>query len=144
MNALVQTLAVAVGGALGSVGRFWVGLWLARFSTALPVGTIVINIVGSFAISFFGTLTLSHGKFGVPEIARIFFMVGVCGGFTTFSSFSLQTLDLLRAGAIGRALANIGISVALCLASVAAGHLLAAQLNGGAVQIAQTISEEEA
>ena len=144
MNALVQTVAVAAGGALGSVGRFWVGIWLARFSLSLPIGTIVINVVGSFAISFFGTLTLAHGKFGVPEIARVFFMVGVCGGFTTFSSFSLQTLDLLRAGAMGRALANVGVSVALCLASVAAGHLLAAQLNGGAVQIVQNAFEEEA
>ena len=142
--ALVQTLAVAVGGALGSVARFWVGVWLAPFSVSLPVGTIVINVVGSFAISFFGTLTLAQGKFGVPELARVFFMVGVCGGFTTFSSFSLQTLDLLRAGALGRAMANIGLSVALCLASVAAGHLLAAQLNGGAVQIAQSRGEEEA
>jgi CrcB protein len=144
VSPLAQTLAVAVGGALGSVGRFWVGLWLARYSASLPVGTIAINVVGSFAISFFGTLTLAHGRFGVPEIARIFFMVGVCGGFTTFSSFSLQTLDLLRAGAVGRAMANIGLSVALCLASVAAGHLLAAQLNGGVVQTARNSVEEDA
>ena len=66
----------------------------------------------------------------------MFFMVGVCGGFTTFSSFSLQTLDLLRAGAAGRALANIGLSVALCLAAVAAGHLLASQLNDNSGPIA--------
>ena len=144
MNGVAQTLAVAAGGALGSVARFWVGLWLARFSASLPVGTMAINVVGSFAIGLFGTLTLAHGKFGVPEIARVFFMVGICGGFTTFSSFSLQTLDLLRAGAVGRALANIGLSVALCLAAVAAGHLLAAQLNGGVAQIAQSRLEEEA
>lgn len=144
MNALTQSLAVAVGGALGSLARFWVGIWLAPLSGSLPVGTIAINVVGSFAISFFGTLTLAHGKFGVPELARIFFMVGVCGGFTTFSSFSLQTLELLRAGAVGRAALNVGLSVALCLASVAAGHLLAAQLNGGAVQVVQNVLEEEA
>ena len=140
----MNTLAVAIGGALGSVARFWVGIWLGPVSASLPVGTIVINIVGSFAISFFGTLTLAQGKFGVPEIARIFFMVGVCGGFTTFSSFSLQTLDLLRAGSLGRALANVGLSIALCLASVAAGHFLAAQMNGGLVQITQADTEEEA
>lgn len=144
MSPTAQTLAVAAGGALGSVARFWAGLWLAPFSASLPVGTIVINVVGSFAISFFGTLTLTHGRFGAPEIVRIFFMIGVCGGFTTFSSFSLQTLDLLRAGAGGRALTNIGLSVALCLASVAAGHVLAAHLNGGAVQIAQNRLEEKA
>lgn len=144
MTPLTQSLAVALGGALGSLGRFWAGIWLAPFSGSLPVGTIVINVVGSFAISFFGTLTLAHGKFGAPEVLRIFFMVGVCGGFTTFSSFSLQTLELLRAGAVGRAAINVGVSVVLCVASVTAGHLLAAQLNGGAVQVVQNIVEEEA
>lgn len=144
MTPLTQSLAVALGGAVGSLGRFWVGLWLAPLSVSLPVATIAINIAGSFAISFFGTLTLAHGKFGASELMRIFFMVGVCGGFTTFSSFSLQTLDLLRVGAIGRAAINIGVSVVLCLASVTAGHLLAAQLNGGAVQVVQNVVEEEA
>lgn len=144
MTLLTQSLAVALGGALGSLGRFWVGIWLAPLSGSLPVGTIVINIAGSFAIGFFGTLTLSHGRFGAPELLRIFFMVGICGGFTTFSSFSLQTLDLLRAGAGGRAAINVVVSVALCVASVAAGHLLAAQMNGGAVQVVQNVMEDEA
>lgn len=134
---------MAAGGALGSVGRFWVGQWLAPVSASLPVSTIAINVAGSFAISFFGTLTLAQGRYGVPEIARVFFMVGVCGGFTTFSSFSLQTLELLRTGATGRALANIGLSVALCLASVAAGHGLAAQLNGAKPPIAQLGLDED-
>lgn len=144
MTALYQSLAVAVGGALGSLGRFWLGLWLAPLGSALPVGTIVINIVGSFVIGFFGTLTLSHGRYPAPELLRILVLVGVCGGFTTFSSFSLQTLDLLRGGAPGRAAINVALSVVLCLAAVAAGHLLAAQFNGGAVQIAQLPMEEEA
>lgn len=129
-----QSLAVAAGGALGSLGRFWAGMWLAPVSGSLPVGTIAINVAGSFAISFFGTLTLGHGKYPAPELLRVFFMVGVCGGFTTFSSFSLQTLDLLRAGATGRAMLNVAVSVTLCLASVALGHVLATQLNDGAVQ----------
>lgn len=141
---MAQSLAVALGGALGSLGRFWIGIWLAPLSGSLPIGTIAINVVGSFAISFFGTLTLAHGRFGAPEMLRLFFMVGVCGGFTTFSSFSLQTLELLRTGAVGRAALNVGVSVVLCVASVTAGHLLAAQLNGGAVQIAQNNIEEEA
>jgi fluoride exporter len=80
----------------------------------------------------------------MPETARLFVMVGICGGFTTFSSFSLQTLDLLRGGAWLRALLNIGLSVLLCLAAVAVGHLLGAQPNGGAVSIAQISIEEEA
>ncbi len=144
MTALTQSLAVALGGALGSLGRFWVGIWLAPLSGSLPVGTIAINVLGSFAISFFGTLTLANGRFGAPELWRVFFMVGICGGFTTFSSFSLQTFDLLRAGAVGRAALNVVVSVVLCLASVTAGHLLAAQMNGGAVQVVQNVIEDEA
>ena len=139
-----ETLVIALGGALGSVARYWLALWALPLSRSLPWGTIGINIAGSFAISFFGTLTLAHGRFAAPEPLRLFFMVGVCGGFTTFSSFSLQTLDLLRAGATGRAVVNVTVSVLLCLGSVAAGHALAAALNGGAVQVAQTAVEEEA
>ena len=140
----MTSLLIALGGALGSVARYWFAIWASPISRSLPVGTILINILGSFAIGFFGTLTLAHGRYPVPEPARIFFMVGVCGGFTTFSSFSLQTLDLLRAGALVRALVNIAMSVSLCLASVAIGYILAASLNGGAVTVAQTIIEEEA
>lgn len=138
------TLWVAVGGAIGSVARYWVALWMLPLSRDLPWGTIAINIVGSFAISFFGTLTLEHGRFPVSDMGRTFFMVGVCGGFTTFSSFSLQTLELLKSGAVGRALLNIVISVAVCLASVTVGYLIAERLNGGIDQVAQNVVEEEA
>jgi CrcB protein len=138
------TIMVALGGAIGSVARYWLALFMLPVSRDLPWGTIVINIVGSFAISFFGTLTLEHGRFAVPEIWRLAFMVGVCGGFTTFSSFSLQTLDLLRAGQPGKALLNIGISVIICLIAVWLGFLAAQQINSGSQQIAQTTIEEEA
>ena len=141
---MVQTLWIALGGALGSVARYWLALWAVPISRGLPWGTIMINVAGSFAIGFFGTLTLAAGRHPAPETARLFFMVGVCGGFTTFSSFSLQTLDLLRAGAPGRALANAALSVLLCLGAVALGHAAGAALNGGAVQVAQTQAEEEA
>ncbi len=124
------TLWIALGGALGSVARYWVALWAIPFSRSLPFGTIGINVAGSFLIGFFGTLTLDNGRYPMPEAARLFVMVGFCGGFTTFSSFSLQTLDLLRGGAWGRALANMALSVMLCLAFVAIGHGLASYWNG--------------
>lgn len=137
-------LLLALGGALGTLARFGLGLWAAPFSGALPWGTIGTNVAGSFVIGFFGTLTLAQGRYPVSEPVRLFVMVGFCGGFTTFSSFSLQTLDLLRGGAVNRALVNVGVSVVLCLCAVAAGHALAARLNGGATAIAQVRTEEEA
>ena len=140
----VTVIAIGLGGALGTVARYLLALALAPISGTLPWGTVVINVVGSFVIGFFGTMTLSHGRFPVPENLRLFVLVVLCGGFTTFSSFSLQTLDLLRAGSVNRALVNVGASVILCLCAVALGHALAAQLNGGAVSIVQLPIEEEA
>lgn len=138
------TACIALGGAAGSVARYWVALWAAPVSRALPWGTIGINVAGSFLIGLFGTLTLAGGRHPAPEWARLLVMVGFCGGFTTFSSFSLQTLDLLRAGTWGRALLNAGLSVLLCLAAVAGGHALAGRLNAGAASVAQTSGEEQA
>jgi CrcB protein len=137
-------MLIALGGALGTLGRYALSLVALPISQNLPWGTILINILGSFVIGFFGTLTLSTGKFPVSENWRLFVMVGLCGGFTTFSAFSLQTLDLIRGGSLTRASANIFLSVTLCVAAVAVGHVLAACLNGGAREIAQTAIEEEA
>ena len=137
-------LVVMVGGALGSLARYLIALWAAPISQSLPLGTIGINILGSFIIGFFGTLTLASGRFPVAEHIRIFVMVGFCGGFTTFSSFSLQTLDLMRKGAMVNAMVNVVASVVLCILAVAAGHLIASQINGGAKRIAQIAIEEEA
>lgn len=136
-------LWVIAGGALGTFLRYAVSLLALPISRDLPWGTIIINIVGSFVIGLFGTLTLASGRFPASENLRLFVMVGICGGFTTFSAFSLQTLDLLRSGATTRAAINIVVSVSLCVAAVAAGHLIAACLNEGAVQIAQISIEED-
>ncbi|GAB6968635.1 fluoride efflux transporter CrcB [Komagataeibacter kakiaceti JCM 25156] len=133
LDRLRVTLWIAAGGALGTVGRYWVGIWMARWSQSLPWGTIAINVTGSFAIAFFGTLTTSAGRYPVSDLGRLFFMVGICGGYTTFSSFTLQTLDLLRGGAPGRALLNIGLSIMLGMLSVSAGYMMAARLNQGTV-----------
>ena len=137
-------LIVMLGGALGTFARFAVSTLALPISGRLPWGTILINVTGCFIIGLFGTMTLAGGRLPVPESARLFVMVGFCGGYTTFSAFSLQTLDLMRAGGVGRAALNVGLSVALCILAVAAGHLLGARLNGGAVAIAQSAIEEEA
>jgi CrcB protein len=137
-------LAVMIGGALGALARYLVGLLALPISGQLPWGTIIINVVGSFVIGLFGTLTLASGRFPVSETMRLFVMIGICGGFTTFSSFSLQTLDLMRGGALDRAAINIAASVVLCVAAVAAGHAVGAHFNGGAHEIAQIPIEEEA
>lgn len=121
---------IGIGGALGSMARAWLAIAVARITgPQFPWGTVLINILGSFVIGFFGTLTATtDGRFSVPTDLRAFVMVGICGGFTTFSSFSLQTLDLARDGRVAQALANIGLSVVLCLMAVAAGHYGAAAL----------------
>lgn len=123
-------LWVAVGGALGSVARYWCSGVVARwFGESFPWGTLIVNVVGSFIIGLFATLTAPDGRWFVSSEARVFVMVGICGGYTTFSSFSLQTLALARDGewlAVGM---NILLSVTLCLVAVWAGHLAAAALN---------------
>jgi fluoride exporter len=136
-------LLIVIGGAIGTLARYLISVAALPISQNLPWGTIGINILGSFVIGMFGTLTLAHGRFPVSENARLFVMVGLCGGFTTFSSFSLQTLDLLRGGAVVRAAINIVASVILCVGAVTIGHLIAAHFNGGAPRIAQLAIEED-
>jgi CrcB protein len=132
-------LWVALGSAMGGCLRYAIGRLI--LDQAFPWSTLLINVLGSFVIGFFGTLTLAGSRFEVPESFRIFVMVGICGGFTTFSSFSLENFELLRAGAWGKALLHVGLSVLLCLGAVALGHLAAQQANHD-VAIAQTPEEE--
>ena len=116
---------VGLGGALGSMARLWVGARITMLTgIRFPWGTILINLFGSLVIGFFATLI--RDRLPVPIEARAFVMVGLCGGFTTFSAFSLQTLELARAGRLLDAGANIMLSVTLCLIAVAVGHWLAA------------------
>ncbi len=136
-------LMVVAGGALGTLARYLISLAALPISQNLPWGTIGINILGSFIIGLFGTLTLAHGRYPVAENIRLFVMIGFCGGFTTFSSFSLQTLDLLRNGAMVRAAINIVASVVLCVAAVALGHFIATGFNATPRAIAQIAIEEE-
>ena len=123
-------LWVAIGGALGSVLRFACQVWFAeRMVEAFPWGTLVVNVSGSFVIGFFATLTGPEGRLPVGMAARQFVMIGVCGGFTTFSAFSLQTLSLARDGDWLRVGGNVVASVLLCLAAVWLGHVAALALN---------------
>ena len=121
---MVTPLWLAAGGALGTLLRYWINLLItARFGESLPWGTIFINITGSFVIGLFAALTEPGGRLMVPPDIRLFVLVGVCGGYTTFSSFSLQTLTLFEAGEPGQALLNIALSLTLCLIAVALGFM---------------------
>lgn len=123
-------LAVALGGALGTVGRYFLsGVVANAFGETFPWGTLIINVTGSFVIGFFGTLTAPDGRLVVGTTARQFVMVGICGGFTTFSSFSLQTLNLMRDGEWVPATGNVLGSVALCLIGVWLGAVSATAIN---------------
>ena len=120
-------LLVAVGGALGTLGRFLLSRGIAHYwGETFPWGTIIINITGSFAIGLFATLTDPEGTLLVRPEARTFFMIGICGGYTTFSSFSLQTLQLAQNGQWGSAAANVVASNLGCLLAVWLGHICAA------------------
>lgn len=122
---------VALGGAIGTTGRYWLSGVAARsFGETFPWGTLIINVTGSFVIGFFFTLTGPDGRLYVGSNIRQFVLVGICGGYTTFSSFSLQTLNLMNDGEWFRAGANIGLSLVLCLIAVWAGALLAGTVNG--------------
>jgi CrcB protein len=119
-----------IGSALGGGARYWCSGFVAeRIGETFPWGTLIVNITGSFVIGFFATLTGPDGRFLVGTTARQFVMVGICGGYTTFSSFSLQTLNLAREGEWFRAGGNIGLSVVLCLLAVWLGLVAAAALN---------------
>lgn len=127
---MVSYFWVAVGSALGGVARYYCSGVAARMiGETFPFGTLIVNVVGSFIIGFFATLTGPDGRVFVGSMARTFVMVGFCGGYTTFSSFSLQTLNLMNDGEWLYAGANITGSVILCLVAVWAGHILAVSLN---------------
>ncbi len=121
---------IAIGSALGGMARQFCGVAAARiWGVDFPWGTIGINILGSFVIGAFAAYTDAQGPMPANLVTRQFVMVGLCGGYTTFSSFSLQTLDLIRDGRMLEAGLNIVLSVMLCLIAVALGHWLAVSVS---------------
>jgi len=118
-------LWVAFGGALGSVGRYWMTNAVAAITgPRFPWGTILINIIGSFVIGLVAYIATPAGRVPMSFDIRAFILAGICGGYTTFSSFSLQTFELAREGRWLAAAANIVLSVVLCLLAVWAGYAL--------------------
>jgi CrcB protein len=127
---VLSYLLVAIGSALGGMARYGCSLaataWLGA---GLPWGTVMINILGSLVIGGFAALTAEGGRWPTGPGPRLFVMTGICGGYTTFSSFSLQTVELARRGESLAAAANVGLSIALCLMAVWLGHAAAAALR---------------
>jgi len=129
---MLAYLWVAIGGALGSVSRFWLSGFVAeRYGETFPWGTIVINVTGSFVIGIIAALAIPEGRLDSQSraFATQFLMYGICGGYTTFSSFSLQTLNLLRTREWLYAGGNVILSVVLCMIAVWLGYLLGSVFN---------------
>ena len=123
---LVSVLAVALGSAIGGSARFILSVASIRwFGPAFPYGTLAINVAGSFLIGWIFAATVPGARWETQITTRQFLMSGICGGFTTFSAFSLEALNLARDGFTGKALLYVGLSVALCLCAVWLGHTAA-------------------
>jgi CrcB protein len=105
------------------------GLVSAMAGDVFPYGTLVVNVTGAILIGFLATLSGPESRFLIPAYGRLFLMTGICGGYTTFSTFSLETANLMRDGEWGAALANVGVSVILCLVAIWVGHVGALALD---------------
>ncbi len=120
---LLDYVWVMLGGALGTGARFWLsGFTAQRVGEFFPLGTLVVNLTGSFVIGLIAAVGDPMGPLQVKPRLRQFFTIGLCGGYTTFSSFSLQTLDLFQAGDWMKAGLNVVISVFGCIAAAWLGR----------------------
>ena len=118
---LTRTLLVALGGLLGSVARYWLsGVVQQASGGEFPLGTLAVNILGSFTVGLIMALSLERGV--VPANARILLTTGLCGGFTTMSTFSYETVALMRDGEMMLALSNIAATVGSCVLAAWVGQ----------------------
>jgi CrcB protein len=122
-----QVLAIAAGGAIGSLLRYWVSSGThAVLGRGFPYGTLTVNVLGSLLMGFLYIWLLDRVAAG--PVLRAFLLIGVLGGFTTFSSFSIESLNLIEAGQVMKALVNVLLSVTVCIAAAGLGVLIARQL----------------
>jgi CrcB protein len=118
-----RSLLVFIGGGMGAMFRYLLAGWIYRvIGSDFPYGTLVVNILGCFVIGLF--LTMAEDRFLISPSVRTFVAVGVIGGFTTFSTFNFETLELLKDGAISLALLNIGASVGIGLSATWVGAII--------------------
>lgn len=128
----MQYLWVALGGALGSMARYGISGWVSRLAEgAFPFGTMAVNVTGAMLIGVLAAMSLPDGRVLLRPSARLFAMTGICGGYTTFSTFSLETFNLMRDGEMLQAGANALFSVVLCLIGVALGYALGLRITQG-------------
>lgn len=121
-------VCVAAGSVFGGIARYCVALVLAT-GTGFPWATLFVNVTGSFVIGCYATLSGSSGHRPASVQQRLFVMTGFCGGYTTFSAFSLETLMLVRAGMARTALVYVAVSVVTWLLAVWLGHIMATAIN---------------
>lgn len=127
---MMNALWIFIGGGLGSLARWGASGFIGNtIGETFPWGTLLVNISGSFVIGLFAAVTGPEGRWLANNSFRQFFMLGICGGYTTFSSFSLQTLTLAQDGQWFKAGLNCALSLLLCLLGVWLGHLLGAAIN---------------
>jgi CrcB protein len=124
---MIQTLAIATGGALGALLRYWTSLAVhSKLGAGFPYGTLTVNVIGSLLMGFLYIWFVERLAMG--PIIRGFLFIGVLGAFTTFSTFSLETLNLIESGQLGKAVLNIVISVIVCVTAAGLGVLGARQI----------------
>ena len=122
-----QVMAIAAGGALGSVLRYGLSTWVHTLvGRGFPYGTLAVNVLGCLAMGFLFVLLVE--RMGESALWRAGLLIGVLGGFTTFSTFSIETFNLIEQGAMAKAAANMAASLVLCVGATWLGVILARQI----------------